>query len=358
MKGFETSVARKQLSEYAFENTHEMAAELWAVAFHPGLDLTALPDALAASIRSFKQMLKDTGNWIDNSPNPLAGKTVREANAIQRGTVYAEQKAALLPQDILDRFHEQFVGKGKHVESNPDVARTAQMFGKWTDAVVTNGLLKGGSAVHSGILSDIAGLPTASAVPYNFTEGMAQHIAYSSMARKWDDAYRLQYFAQERSMLERTINHPMFGLYPASYMWGKIMPEVVRFLAAEEAGHSQALSFGGYLLPTLPWDISASAPAWMRNIADQGLKGEKSVEAGGPAEPFNALAPVTDTIKKLNPLETTLPWAARAVGEVQGPSSEAQRLKDAQDHDKLVQASELQDTLQETMRELQEALSR
>jgi hypothetical protein len=36
--------------------------------------------------------------------------------------------------------------------------------------------------------------------------------------------------------------------------------------------------------------------------------------AGG----FNALKPATDVIKKLNPLETTLPWAAKAIGESQG----------------------------------------
>jgi hypothetical protein len=316
---------------------------------------------------------------------------VREANEAKPGSVYAKQKAALLPQDILDEFGKKFVGKGKHVESNPDVARTAQMFGKWTEAVVGNGLLRGEHGVYSGLLHDVAGLPTGAAVPYNYSEGAIANLATQSMIRKWDDAFRLQYFSQERSFLERSLNHPMFGMYPASYMWGKIMPEMVRFLAAEpfgnktggllysamdvqasialrreydpyldahmeELGHSQALSFGGYLMPSLPWDISASAPGWMRSISDQGRADADRVNAGGEAEGISLLDPAVDTFKKLAPLTTTLPWMGRALDEMNGPADEGEVQDDAIDLSKAVKAAELKPTMQRVMQELQEAL--
>jgi hypothetical protein len=322
---------------------------------------------------------------------PTTPKTVREANKAKPGSVYAKQKAALLPQDILDEFGKKFVGKGKHVESNPDVARTAQMFGKWTEAVVGNGLLRGEHGVYSGLLHDVAGLPTGAAVPYNYSEGAIANLATQSMIRKWDDAFRLQYFSQERSFLERSLNHPMFGMYPASYMWGKIMPEMVRFLAAEpfgnktggllysamdvqasialrreydpyldahmeELGHSQALSFGGYLMPSLPWDISASAPGWMRSISDQGRADADRVNAGGEAEGISLLDPAVDTFKKLAPLTTTLPWMGRALDEMNGPADEGEVQDDAIDLSKAVKAAELKPTMQRVMQELQEAL--
>ena len=384
MEEFDKSLARKQLSEYAFNNTGDSAAELFAVANRiaddPTFPMDVLMPELRGAIEEYTQLLKDMGVWIDDAPNPLAGKTVREANAAKRGSVYAEQKAGLLPQGLLDRFGDQFVGRGKHVESNPDVARTAQMFGKWSQAVIGNGLLKGDQAVHAGLLNDIAGIPTHAAVPYNYTEGAATNLAMQSMTRKWDDAFRLQYFAQERSWIERSINHPMFGLYPASYMWGKIMPELVRFIAnepfgnktggllyslmdtqaaialrreydptfdanIENIGHSQAMSFAGYMMPTLPWDVSASAPAWMRGLAEQGRSNEQAAAEGGVNEDISLLKPITGTFEKLVPLTTTVPWAARAIGEVQPGNDDAR-----------IQASELGPELQRVMQELQEAL--
>jgi hypothetical protein len=364
-------------------------AELFSVTFDPSVARSSLHPEVRAAADQLEKVLTDLGVYVPQKASPLAGKTVREANALKRGSVYAPQKAGLLPQDILDQFGEQFVGKGKHVESNPDVARAAQMFGKWTDAVVTNGLLKGEHSVHAGVLHDIAGLPTGSAVPYNFTEAATVNLAQQAMVRKWDDAFRLQYFSQERSFLERSLNHPMFGMYPASYMWGKIMPEMVRFIAQnpfgvktggllhsamdvqasialrreydpyfdaniEKLGHSQAMSFGGYLLPTLPWDISASAPGWMRSVADQGIANAKAPI--GQAKGISLLDVATDPLKKLAPLTTTLPWAGRAVDELNGPADQKEVLKDKTDMNKAVKAAELQPTMQRVMQELQDAL--
>ncbi len=60
-----------------------------------------------------------------------------------------------------------------------------------------------------------------------FQEGLRQAMK---------QAFKTHYFASERSFLERTINHPYLGLYPASYMWGKVAPEFARFLLRRPFG--------------------------------------------------------------------------------------------------------------------------
>jgi hypothetical protein len=398
MVRFEKDVTggRSQLSEYAFKSGPEFAAELFSLATDPNLDMAALATKapkLHAVVDEFQTFLQKTGEWTKPEVNPLAGKTIREVNAAKRGTVFAPQKAGLLPQKTIDDFAQQFVGVGKHVESNPDVARVAQHFGKWSQKAVENGLLQGDNAVHAGLIQDIAGIPTGASAPYNYTEAMAHQLAVSNMQRKWQDAFRLQYFAQSRSMLERSINHPMFGLYPASYMWGKLAPEVVQFIAKrpfgirtggalsammhakseialrreydpefdkqiEKLGHSQAMSFLGYMLPTLPWDISASAPQWMKDVAAQGTDRAKAVAAGQEPTGFSVTQPFVDTVKKLNPLETTVPWAGRAIDELNGPNTPAEKLKQAVEDASAgqVTGAELGTPLYYVMQELRDAL--
>ena len=45
-----------------------------------------------------------------------------------------------------------------------------------------------------------------------------------------EDANKIHYFNPDRSQFERTINHPVLGIYPYSYMFHKILPEMVKFL--------------------------------------------------------------------------------------------------------------------------------
>jgi hypothetical protein len=395
MVRFEKEAGRLHLSEYGMKSGEEFAAELFAFATNPRLDMAkvmAVSPDLHSMVDEFQTYLKQVGEWKPRVANPNAGKTVREVNAAKRGTVYAPQKAGLLPQGTIDDFARRFVGQGKHVESNPDVARVAQHFGAWSQKVLGQGILQGDNAVHAELLKDIAKMPVENAAPYNYTEAMAHSVAVQSMSRKWQDAYRLQYFAQSRSMLERSINHPMFGLYPASYMWGKLMPEVVQFIAQrpfgirtggalysmldvqrsialqreynpefdaqlEKLGHSQAMSFAGYLLPTLPWDISASAPTWMKDVASQGLRNEKNVATGKPVEGLNVTQPLTDVVSKLNPMETNIPWAGRAIDEVNGANTPAEQRSALVEKMGATKGADISPELSAVMAELRAALS-
>ena len=170
------------------------------------------------------------------------------------------------------------------------------------------------------------------------------------MQRKWDDAHRLQYYARGRSMLERSVNHPMFGIYPASYMWGKMLPEMMRFIAREPfgvragaaaytirdvnrnvaiqreldpdfdkqiegLGHSASFFALGYLLPSWPWESSAAWPGWIREFGKEGLDMQARVDKGGTvatdasSQGVNlpqALGKATDTMNPLKALDRTL----------------------------------------------------
>lgn len=121
-------------------------------------------------------------------------------------------------------------------------------------------------------------------------------------------AFKTHYFSPERGWLERTINHPYLGLYPASYYWGKVVPEFARFLLARPFGlkaplagleatqrvqqamiAAQATDPGfqqwmadnkdmvyawQLLLPGTPDNIPVNAPAYARHAAQRSLAGK------------------------------------------------------------------------------------
>jgi hypothetical protein len=104
-----------------------------------------------------------------------------------------------------------------------------------------------------------------------------------------------------KSPVERTLNHPYLGVYPISYMWGKILPaffnamfkyapfeggfapflgafqtsKISDYIAASledspqlqqyVASRPPLLFFLNGLLPGFPTDVSVSLPYWFRN---------------------------------------------------------------------------------------------
>lgn len=368
MKGFQTSEGRKMLSEYAFNvspdvtlKDSDMFAELFDMAFNPDNEqvlVEAFGTALGDDVQNFRRILKDEGIWHpDGTPvpvNPHAGKTVAEANAAG-AAIPAPFKMGQLPQDVLDSVTGHFIGSGRYAEANPDIGRMAGFMRNHIADVTGHTLEHDAAAGYSQFFNHMSGMPidVMGGVPFDFTQAQLWHGAAQMMAAKWEDAFRLQYFAQNRSMFQRSINHPMFGLYPASYMWGKVGPEMIRFMALEpfgvktgaglrtlmdmqksvamqrkydptfdeginNVGLSPAMSFLGYMLPATPWSVPASYPAYLRNLAEQGLKNADAFAAGREGEDINFVGPLSATIKKVFPLQTQLPWAARALGEVGG----------------------------------------
>jgi hypothetical protein len=382
------SRARMLATEYGMQNDHEAFAELFDLAFNPAFDEADPQWAIALQPDPNIPPLTDTDAWLD-LPYGLRRRAPDFTDWRGPDTV---PEAVAQFKDFLKR---NGIWKEPPVPTrNPDVVRAARWFSRFSQEVV-GGAIEGSLPSNlSRVLDDLRAIPTEGAVPYNLTEQRLVTGALDSMAAKWTDAYRLQYFAQNRSMLERSINHPMFGLYPASYMWGKIAPEMIRFVAQspfsvrtgaaayqladlqravalqrefdpemdaliEKLGHSQTMWFLGYMLPATPWDIGSAFPSWMRDIAQQGLDNTAQVEAGGAAEGVDIYRSATKAGSLIDPLRA--PRQIHAVAQeldefINQPSNEqgVQALAD----DGIVQATELEDPLTQALNELSSLLGR
>jgi hypothetical protein len=81
------------------------------------------------------------------------------------------------------------------------------------------------------ILAGIEAMPTNNASPFNRSQALIISLLKNKITDAQADVFRLAEMQTQRTVLERSLNHPLFGLYPASYMWGKVLPETVKFLA-------------------------------------------------------------------------------------------------------------------------------
>ena len=168
----------------------------------------------------------------------------------------------------------------------------------------------------------------------------ASKYRYQEMARQLD---KVNYFNPDRSLIERTMNHQFLGLYPLSYMFGKVLPEITRFMfwkpfgaIAPGAGYQaynkiveymgrEGLSpdfeargierpdymfFLAQLLPGHPDDISVGVPGWLRRsistVSRQGydqLTADKLFgEVGAPLVDTGVLGGARTFIKSLQEL--------------------------------------------------------
>ena len=144
--------------------------------------------------------------------------------------------------------------------------------------------------------------PTKNAYNYDVDEQAALNWMYAGHRRSDRVSKDLIHFKSDRSWLERSLNHPYFGLYPLSYMWGKILPEMVEFLALRPFGmktpwvaadmvntmyqhtmnqmendpelkqfmaeNEDAFRAVGMLVPGVPWDLPVNAPLWLRRYVE------------------------------------------------------------------------------------------
>jgi len=113
-----------------------------------------------------------------------------------------------------------------------------------------------------------------------------------------DVANRIHFYNPNRTAFERSLNHPVLGLYPLSYMTSKVIPEFARVAFVKMPFSNKTRPFAGYemvrevqdhlalwaetnpedmdklmksdalfmfkqLFPALPGDISVSGPKWL-----------------------------------------------------------------------------------------------
>lgn len=159
---------------------------------------------------------------------------------------------------------------------------------------------------RSKFANDSATLKTISNASYQLvarhgSEEMAYRAFQYVYNKTLQEANSVHYVNTDRSFFERSINHPILGLYPYTYMFKKILPEIAAFLfkrpfglVAPGAGYQAYHKIREYveyelendmnlreaiekkpetlfmltsLFPGVPWDISVVPPSWLRAVA-------------------------------------------------------------------------------------------
>ena len=241
--------------------------------------------------------------------------------------------------------------------ANPDLANALNHFRNWVGTIqkerATNGLPPiEASPQMQAKFNRMTSRPGVETVPYSVEDQVLRQAARGVVREAWDEAHSTQFYKKDRSALERSINHPYIGLYPASYMWGKVLPEMVRFLAlrpfgmttpflgwniAREVGDSirsqsendpsvkqfladneDAFMFLSMFFPGLPQDIPANFSLPLRRIAEQGLEGQQAVAMGQAPGEVEYLRGAQDAIQyAVGPLGTV-----RTIGDIAGMAGE------------------------------------
>ena len=281
-------------------------------------------------------------------PNTLIGK------ALSRFDVKGTKEANRIAQ-IAGENPEAF--KSAVQDVNPDLWRVMEQAYNTTDAAaITRAFVGERLALTGGDGANAARMLNAVKPRFSSadeeTVWQAFRAAFEESAQK---AFTTHYFNPARGALERSLNHPYLGLYPLSYMWGKMVPEFARFLLARPFGlnapllgyaaasrvqqgilasiatdpkgfgewikdHQGAIYLGNLLLPATPTDFPVNAPAYARHAITGKLGGNGLYRKGDLAGRIGG--ELGDMISNLGPLRDAklgLEAGASFIGDAQPP---------------------------------------
>lgn len=161
------------------------------------------------------EMLADDGTWVPLGEDPMV---------------------QIMSKQFPEALNARAASGVPH--PNPEVEAYMQAFSKWVQDVISPELA---GRTRSDLRRLVEAVPTTHASTFN----RSQHLMVSLLKNKIEDArqdiFRLAEMQTQRSVLERSFNHPVFAVYPASYMWGKVLPETVKFLARNPYGATYAI---------------------------------------------------------------------------------------------------------------------
>lgn len=162
---------------------------------------------------------------VPPEPKPLALEQTPPTPAAEP-QVPPVDEAKFWDQGIVDML-EKRSKTGPH--PNPDVEGALQKVAELTQRVLKDS--KGAKSTRTTIRELGKAIPLTNPVPYNRSHVLIQHLVQTKIEDAQRDIFRLVEMQTQRTVLERSLNHPLFGLYPSSYMWGKVLPETIKFLA-------------------------------------------------------------------------------------------------------------------------------
>jgi hypothetical protein len=252
---------------------------------------------------------------------------------------------------------EKYVSTGK--VRGPALQSAFNMTGRLMREDLKMKNLPTASRAATSIFEQLLGQPNSalSAVPFNPDEWRILSAARYMMGASEDAAHKTHYFSRSRNLLERSVNHPYLGYYPASYMWGKVVPELVNFLIREPFGvrapmwgytmaghvsqaiqmqfatdpdfrdwvekHPEMIRFVMMMLPGTPWDIPVNMPAWMRHVAEAEAQNTIRTARGEAPQHADVLHEVADTASYAFGIGRTLETIGK-IGKELNPKPEEQ----------------------------------
>ena len=267
--------------------------------------------------------------------------------------VRAASETVGAPKDAVDRevmehFVDQFLlWKATGKAPNPKLREAFAYFRKWLmrvwDYLKQNPEAKVSDEVTE-VFESLFRMPETPQYGFAYDsmqEGLHQSGVTSSRIAE-DAAHTNVFFRRRRNLVERSLNHPYLAYYPASYMWGKVMPELFRFLAAEPFGipapggglllsqriwnsvemqkdsdpefreylenHEGLIRGIGMMLPATPFEVPVNDPLWLRRFAKWGLEASDALEEGYDI----------DSIKDFDPGKVAEDIWTYAAGPIQG----------------------------------------
>lgn len=200
------------------------------------------------------------------------------------------------------------------------------------------------------LFKEMFGAPSIQTANYDIDQQVMKLAATQAFQQGAQEAFTTQYFKPGRSWFERSINHPYLGLYPFSYMYGKVLPEMFRFLALRPFGmttpllgwnalrevsdtvrmqqqldggfrdwmsqNAQAFQAINILFPAMPSEIPSQVPLAARRVAEQGLENADRAAAGRATLPIDYSKGIADTAQYAFGLAGSIKQGADIVGGV------------------------------------------
>lgn len=288
--------------------------------FRPGR--SARDTLLHEFVHSFSQHLDDSAkslylasyNARSRARRAAAPKPGNGARRVARKNNWDEDVHEAFANDVVEYFRTGepveaelkplFDYYGKYLRASRNRPGLTEDTKKLLDQIVGTNKYKGG-------------------VGYNPGQQLLMDMAFGQARRAERNTNDLIYFKGERSWMERSFNHPYLALYPLSYMWGKILPELVEFLAFRPFGlkapfvalhnvnkmyqslmteieenpelrewldtNEPYLRAMAMLVPGVPWDLPVNAPLWMRHLIEQMEENAYKEQAGLKYKPLPEL---------------------------------------------------------------------
>lgn len=260
-------------------------------------------------------------------------------------------------EEYLARQFESYVAGGSKLAPTSGLKSIFNAFGEWGRRNLEGGVkevpgeVKGVFDRWFDEADQSEPKATFDADEYRYLNAMMQFFTRGEEA-----AHTRNYYARGRSWTERSVNHPYLGMYPASYMWGKVLPAMIRFLVAKPFGvdapfaglamakhvsfytqlliqtnpeiadfiedHPESVRLFALMLPGTPWDIPVNVPAWARHAAEDANQNKLREQQGLKPQPTDFGRIIEDTINYAFGAGRSVTQPLDVLSEWNGPAPE------------------------------------